>query len=173
MERVRKTINHAIVAAVVVKYRNDKPNIQINNMQEETVLFHDDLANITVTDSRLIYGSNTIDIGQIKHAGCFNVDGIRSYFIAIILVIFGILLTLTFSWWSFLGLVLLIHPAFVFLDKKKYHIFISLKSGGTIESDIFTNRKYTKTVAKEITEATQNAVQKYDIANDPRRNLNL
>lgn len=82
----------------------------------------------------------------------------------------GIWLVTTFSYWSILGLLLLINPILVFFVKNKYWIFIFLKSGSTIDDN---KRMFPKEVAKGISDAVNIAVNRYRMENDPRKGLNL
>jgi hypothetical protein len=142
-------------------------------MSEEQVLFDDRTANITVTNERFIIGDDVIGIDSLSHARCANSDGFKDYAIAVLLGVVGIALVFTFSWWSILGLVLLINPFLVFSEKKKWWVFVFTRGGDAIAERGNTKRKYTKDTAQEMTQAINAAIEAYRKANDPRSNLNL
>lgn len=144
-------------------------------MSDEKVLFHDDAAKVTVTDQRLIYGDDVTEISQIKHAMSSNSDGIKEHFIAVVFGIVGLWLIMLFHVWSIIiGLILLINPLLVFvIQKKKYWVFVILKSGSALEEGASNKRMFTKEVAKGITDAVNAAADMYRRENDPRKNLKV
>lgn len=113
-------------------------------MDNEEVLFHSDAANVTVTEQRVIYGDEVYDIGSIKHAAWVNSNGIKDHLIAILFGVIGVWLVTFLNGWSILGLILLSNPALVFLGKKKYLVFIYLKSGSTIDDGENSSRRFCK-----------------------------
>ena len=101
-------------------------------MTTEQVLFDDPESNITVTDQRYIVGDDVIDIGALSHAAWHNSEGIKDYALAVVFGVVGIALVASFSWWSILGLVLLLNPLTVFLPKQKYWLFVFTRDGESL-----------------------------------------
>lgn len=139
----------------------------------EQVLFDDPDTNITVTDQRYIVGDEVIDIGALSHASWANSDGFKDYAMAAVFGVVGIGLLFTFSWWSLLGMVLLLLPVTVFLNKHKYWLFVYTRGGGSLEDGGETKRMYTKKTAQGVADALNQAIGQYRAAHDPRANLSL
>lgn len=141
--------------------------------EQEQVLFDDPQTNITVTDTRYIVGDAVIGIDSLSHAAWANSDGFKDYATAVLFAIGGLALVLTFSWWSILGLVLLLNPLLVVFQKKKYWLLVFSRSGGALSERGDPAPMYTKEMAQGIADALNTAIRQYRAANDPRANLNL
>lgn len=63
------------------------------------------------------------------------------------------------------------HPIAVMFGWKKWHLYIFRRSGGTLFEP--TSRLFPEDVAKKIAEALTKASVRWEIANDPRKGLNL
>ena len=142
-------------------------------MTTEQVLFDDPESNITVTDQRYIVGDDVIDIGALSHAAWHNSEGIKDYALAVVFGVVGIALVASFSWWSFLGLVLLLNPLTVFLPKEKYWLFVFTRDGESLAERGGQKPKFKKEVARGIAETLNAAIRQYRAEHDPRANLAL
>jgi hypothetical protein len=142
-------------------------------MRTEQVLVDDPESNITVADQRYIVDDDAIDIGALSHAAWHNFEGIKDYALAVVFGVVGIALVASFSWWSILGLVLLLNPLTVFLPKEKYWLFVFTRDGESLGERSGQKPKFKKEVARGIAEALNAPIRQYRAQHDPRANLEI
>lgn len=110
----------------------------------ETILFEDRSNGLVITNEVLKIGDCVVPLDQISPYVTYgSINDFKEYLTAIGVFILGIVLLMTFSWWSLLGAILLLYPYGVFFGSRSI-LCILLESGGSVENSVVCKRKDAK-----------------------------